>query len=57
MPRLKKGERGIWSRAFWEHAIANEGDYKRHVDYLHYNPVKIQKAGCASLPALRPCKS
>ena len=38
--RLKKGERGIWQRRFWEHAIRDEGDYERHVDYIHYNPVK-----------------
>jgi putative transposase len=38
--RLKKGERGIWQRRFWEHVIRNELDYERHVDYIHYNPVK-----------------
>jgi putative transposase len=56
-PRLKKGERGIWPRRFWEHAIRDEGDYEPHVDYIHYNPVKMQQAGCALLSrptALRP---
>jgi hypothetical protein len=24
----------------WEHALRNETDYIRHVDYIHYNPVK-----------------
>jgi putative transposase len=38
--RLKKGERGIWQRRFWEHVIRDESDYERHVDYIHYNPVK-----------------
>jgi len=38
--RLKKGERGIWHRLFWEHVIREERDYERHVDYIHYNPVK-----------------
>lgn len=38
--RLKKGERGIWQRRFWEHVIRGEDDYRRHVDYIHYNPVK-----------------
>jgi putative transposase len=38
--RLQKGERGIWQRRFWEHVIRDEGDYERHVDYIHYNPVK-----------------
>jgi len=38
--RLKKGERGIWQRRFWEHVIRDERDYERHVDYIHFNPVK-----------------
>ncbi len=38
--RLKKRERGIWQRRFWEHRIRDEDDLKRHVDYIHYNPVK-----------------
>jgi putative transposase len=38
--RLKKGERGIWQRRFWEHVIRDEADYERHADYIHYNPVK-----------------
>jgi len=38
--RLQKGERGIWQRRFWEHVIRDERDYERHVDYIHYNPVK-----------------
>jgi hypothetical protein len=27
-------------RPCWEHAIRDERDYQRHVDYIHYNPVK-----------------
>ncbi|MEX2164935.1 MAG: transposase [Sulfuricaulis sp.] len=38
--RLAKGERGVWQRRFWEHLIRDEKDYERHVDYIHYNPVK-----------------
>jgi len=38
--RKSKGERGIWQRRFWEHWIRDENDYRRHVDYIHYNPVK-----------------
>jgi len=38
--RADKGERGIWQRRYWEHMIRGEGDYARHVDYIHYNPVK-----------------
>ena len=38
--RLKKGERGIWQRRYWEHFIRDEKDFEIHMDYLHYNPVK-----------------
>jgi putative transposase len=38
--RIAKGERGLWQRRFWEHALRDEADYRRHVDYIHYNPVK-----------------
>jgi putative transposase len=38
--RLHRGERGIWQRRFWEHAIRNEADYAAHVDYVHINPYK-----------------
>ena len=38
--RLKRVERGIWQRRFWEHLIRNEDDFRKHVDYIHWNPVK-----------------
>ncbi|MEW6689402.1 MAG: transposase [Pseudomonadota bacterium] len=38
--RMTKGERGIWQRRFWEHLLRDEKDYERHLDYIHYNPVK-----------------
>jgi putative transposase len=38
--RQKKGERGIWQRRFWEYTIRDESDFERHVDYIHFNPVK-----------------
>jgi putative transposase len=38
--RSLKNERGIWQRRYWEHLIRDELDYQRHVDYIHYNPVK-----------------
>lgn len=38
--RLRRNERGIWQYRFWEHTIRDELDYQRHMDYLHYNPVK-----------------
>lgn len=38
--RMSKDERGIWQRRFWEHTIRDEVDYQRHMDYIHFNPVK-----------------
>jgi putative transposase len=38
--REKRGERGIWQRRFWEHAIRNEDDFLGHMNYIHENPVK-----------------
>ena len=38
--RMARGERGIWQRRFWEHAIRNETDYAAHIDYCHINPFK-----------------
>jgi putative transposase len=39
-PRQVRGEKNVWQRRFWEHAIRNETDWHRHIDYIHYNPVK-----------------
>jgi putative transposase len=38
--RQKKRESTIWQRRFWEHQIRNEDDFERHMDYIHFNPVK-----------------
>ncbi len=38
--RRADGERGIWQRRFWEHAILDDADYAAHMDYVHFNPVK-----------------
>ncbi|MEE9336784.1 MAG: transposase [Methylococcaceae bacterium] len=38
--RIKRGERGIWQHRFWEHAIRDDRDYEKHMDYVHFNPVK-----------------
>lgn len=38
--RGAKGERKLWQRRFWEHQIRDEEDFRRHVDYIHFNPVK-----------------
>ena len=36
----KRNERMVWQRRFWEHAIRDEDDWRKHVDYIHYNPAK-----------------
>jgi putative transposase len=46
--RLARRERGIWQRRYWEHQIRDETDLQRHIDYIHYNPVKHGYAGQAS---------
>ena len=38
--KITKREKGIWQRRYWEHAIRDNADLERHVDYIHYNPVK-----------------
>ena len=44
----------IWQPRFWEHVIRDEGDFRRHLDYIHYNPVKH---GLVSAPAAWPYSS
>ena len=38
--QVRRGERGIWQRRFWEHTIRDGRDYASHMDYVHFNPVK-----------------
>ena len=38
--RLKRHERCVWQRRYWEHCIRDEKDFQRHLEYIHYNPVK-----------------
>ena len=38
--RIKKKEQAVWQRRYWEHLIRDDDDYLRHVEYIHYNPVK-----------------
>ncbi len=38
--RVQRGERGLWQRRFWDHLIRDDRDYHRHIDYIHWNPVK-----------------
>jgi putative transposase len=38
--RTRHRESTLWQRRYWEHQIRNDLDFERHMDYLHYNPVK-----------------
>ncbi len=49
--RIAKRERSVWQRRFWEHMIRNEADFRTHVDYVHFNPVKH---GLVPHPSLWP---
>ena len=36
----QRREAGLWQRRFWEHQIRDENDLQKHVDYIHYSPIK-----------------
>ena len=38
--RVRKGEKDVWQRRFWEHLIRDDRDLAHHMEYIHYNPVK-----------------
>jgi putative transposase len=38
--RQRRNEGTIWQRRFWEHVIRDDTDFRNHIDYIHYNPVK-----------------
>jgi putative transposase len=38
--RSRRNEQAFWQRRFWEHQIRDDDDLTRHVDYIHWNPVK-----------------
>ena len=52
--RMAKRERGIWQRRFWEHTIRDKGDYARHLDYVHFNPVKHGYVSMLRTGPIRP---
>lgn len=37
---IKRGEKGIWQRRYYDHIIRNEEDLYKHIDYIHYNSMK-----------------
>ena len=34
------GSMKFWQKRFWDHIIRDEADLERHLDHIHYNPVK-----------------
>jgi putative transposase len=38
--RRPNGQLALWQRRYWEHTIRDETDFARHVDYIHFNPVR-----------------
>jgi putative transposase len=37
----RTGQSGkVWQYRFWDHIVRGEDDLRRHLDYIHYNPVK-----------------
>ena len=52
--RTDHRERGIWQHRSWEHTIEDEDDFKRCLDYIHWNPVKHN---LVSLPQEYPWSS
>ncbi len=42
--RIKRADENIslpiWQKRYWEHLIRDEEDFQRHLDYIHFNPVK-----------------
>jgi putative transposase len=44
--RVKHRDADVWQRRFWEHLIRGRDDLNRHLDYIHYNPVKHGYVSC-----------
>jgi putative transposase len=46
LKRRPNGDLALWQRRFWEHTVRDDGDFARHVDYVHFNPVKHRLVSC-----------
>jgi putative transposase len=53
-PVSARGEKPVWQRRFWEHLIRDAEDWRRHCDYIHFNPVRH---GLVDAPGLWPYSS
>lgn len=52
--KQRRDERGLWQRRFFEHAIRNEDEFQKAMDYCRLNPVKH---GLVAEPELWPYSS
>jgi len=46
--RTRKREVGVWQRRYWEHRIRSDEVFAKHVEYIHWNPVKHGYAPAAA---------
>lgn len=44
----------FWQKGFWDHLIRDDIDFERHLDYIHYNPVRH---GLITIPEAWPYSS
>jgi putative transposase len=44
--RRRERRRGVWQPRYWEHTLKDENDFERHLDYIHWNPVKHSHSHC-----------
>jgi putative transposase len=38
--QIRRRERAVWQRRYWEHTCRDEDDLQQCIDYIHWNPVK-----------------
>ena len=38
--QTRRQEQALWQHRYWEHMLRDAADFERHVEYIHYNPVK-----------------
>ena len=42
---MAAGHGNLWQPRFWEHLIRDDRDFRNHLEYIHYNPVKHGHVG------------
>ena len=38
--KIRKTSGSVWQDRYQDHVIRNNNDFAKHIDYIHYNPVK-----------------